>query len=223
MLKSRRSLRAFAHRVHALGVTCLLALLLPFATNAAAAVIQSTASAFTGDPLLVTVTIDDGADPGNLVITLSVDDDGRIGDLRGFFANVTDESVLSGLSVTGALVTSSQFSADGVINLGGGSNLQGGGSPCPCDLGIEIGSPGLGHGDDYQSVSFTLSHASLDLDVSLFQGQSFGVRATSVGDIDGSREGSSKLIGVVPEPSTALLALLGLSGLASIGRPRRAD
>ena len=106
---------------------------------------------------------------------------------------------------------------------GGGSNLQGGGSPCPCDLGIEIGSPGLGHGDDYQSVTFTLSHASLDLDVSLFQGQSFGVRATSVGDVDGSREGSSKLIGVVPEPSTALLALLGLSGLASIGRPRRAD
>jgi hypothetical protein len=106
-----------------------------------------------------------------------------------------------------------------VINLGGGSNLNGGGSPCFCDIGIEIGSPGIGK-DDIQSVTFTLSHDSESLDISLFEDQDFGVRATSVGDAGGSRNRSSKLIGVVPEPSTAILMLLGLAGLAGVRTPR---
>ncbi|MAG34068.1 MAG: hypothetical protein CL908_24575 [Deltaproteobacteria bacterium] len=52
------------------------------------------------------------------------------------------------------------------------------------------------------------------LDVSLFSGQKFGVRVTSVGSADSGRGGSSKLIGVVPEPTTALLTMLGLAGLS---------
>lgn len=144
-----------------------------------------------------------------------MDGAGNIGDLRGLFLNVTDESLLDGLTVSGSEITSSVFSANNVINLGGGSNLNGGGTPCPCDIGLEIGSPGIGK-NDIQSVTFTLSHVSADLDVSLLQGESFGVRVTSVGDAGGSRNGSSKLVGIVPEPTTAILMLLGLAGLASV-------
>jgi hypothetical protein len=191
----------------AIAVTFLAVVALPLVSGAAT--ISATATPFTGDSLSVTLEVDDAEDPGNLVITLSVDG-GDIGDLRGLFLNVTDESLLSGLSVSGHEVTESAYSANSVINLGGGNNLNGGGSPCPCDIGFEFGSPGIGH-DDLQSVTLTLSHAAEELDVSLFSDETFGVRATSVGD---SRNGSSKLISVVPEPSTAMLMLLGLGGLA---------
>jgi hypothetical protein len=192
-------------------------LLLAAATTSNATVVKTVASTFTGDPLTVSVEIDDAAIHGSLVITLAVEGYGSAGDLRGFFAQVADESLLPGLFVTGDEVTDSFFTANGVIDVGNGSNVRGGGSPCPCDLGVEIGRPGIGQGDDFTSVSFTLSHVSMDLDVSLLQGQAIGVRVTSVGD---DREGSSKLVGVVPEPSTAVLAALGLAGLASIGRGR---
>jgi hypothetical protein len=183
-----------------------------------ATIISATASSFTGDPLSVTLTIDDESDPGNLVITLEVDDGGNTGDLRGFFAQITDESLISGLSVSGSEITSSMFDANDVVNLGRGSNLNGGGSPCACDFGVEIGDPGIGRGDDYQSITFVLSHMDEDLTVALFEGQEFGVRVTSVGG-DGNRSGSSKLIGVVPipEPSTSILMFLGLAGLAAGG------
>ena len=188
-----------------------------------AATISATATPFTGSSLSVTVTIDDSSDPGNLEITLEIDDGGNTGDLRGFFADVSDDSLLSGLSVSGPEVTSSVFDENNVINLGGGNNLNGGGTPCPCDMGVEIGDPGIGQGDDFQKVTFILSHTSEDLDLSLFEEQAFGIRATSVGSASGSREGSSKLEGtfpVVPEPSTAILMLLGLSGLAVVGSRR---
>jgi len=188
-----------------------------------AATIDATATTFTGTSLSVTVTIDDSSDPGNLVITLEIDEGGNTGDLRGFFANVSDDSLLSGLSVSGPEVTSSIFDENNVINLGHGSNLNGGGTPCPCDLGVEIGDPGIGQGDDFQKVTFVLSHLSEDLDLSLFEEQAFGIRATSVGSASGSREGSSKLKGtfpVVPEPSTAILMLFGLTGLSVVGSRR---
>ncbi len=195
-----------------------LLLLLLAAPLAGASILSSTASSFTGDPLRVAIQIDDEADPGNLRITLSVEGDGEIGDLRGFFAHVADESLLPGLSVHGDLIRGGVFDADGVSDVGRGANLNGGGSPCPCDLGIEIGNPGIGRGDDFPSVLLTLSHVSEDLTVALLRDQEFGIRATSVGSLDGSRGGSSKLVGVVPEPSTAMLMLLGLGGLASITR-----
>lgn len=110
-----------------------------------------------------------------------------------------------------------QLEVDAVIDLGGGNNLNGGGSPCPCDLGVEIDSPGIGS-DDFQQVTFTLSHDIEDLTLDLLSDQVVGIRATSVGAEGSARNGSSKLLGVVPEPSTALLVGLGLVALSARGR-----
>ena len=205
--------RCFLMLIATLG---LLSLLVPL--SASATVIEATATPFTGAPLSVLVTIDDGIDPDprKLVISLEVVGD-DIGDLRGLFLQVADESLLAGMYVSGMDVTDSSFDANGVVQVGGGNNLQGGGSPCKCDIGIEFGSSGMGK-DDLQTETFTLSHLSQDLDVSIFADQEFGVRATSVGPIGGGREGSSKLAGifpVVPEPTTALFMMLGLAGLGA--------
>jgi len=182
--------------------------------------IEAFASSFTGKPLEVSLRIDDQSSPGDLVFTLSVIGPGStVGDLRGFFLNLADESLLPGLTITGPNVTGSQIAANAVTGVGHGNNILGGGSPCPCDLGIELGTPGISK-DDLRMVTFTLSHATRALDLTLVSGQTFGVRATSVGE-GRCRDGSSKLSGVipvVPEPGTALLMGLGLAGLTSVGR-----
>lgn len=182
--------------------------------------IEAFASSFTGTPLDVSLRIDDMTAPGSLVFTLAIIGPGTtVGDLRGFFLHLTDESLLSGLSITGPDVTGSSFAANAVTGVGNGNNVLGGGTPCPCDLGIELGTPGISK-DDLRTVTFTLSHASRALDLGLVSGQSFAVRATSVGNPK-CRNGSSKLAGVIPvipEPGTALLMGLGLAGLAVSGR-----
>ena len=192
-----------------------------WASTGLAGTIQGVAEPFTGSDAQVLVTLDDMVDPGSIVITLAVQEDPHTADLRGFFLDIASDGLIGGLSIAGDDVTQAVFSASNVINLGGGNNLNGGGSPCPCDIGVEIGLPGIGMGDDIQTTVFTLSHATEDLDLSLFYEQSFGVRVTSVGLPGGSREGSSKLGGMlpVPEPSTGLLVLSGLVFLAK--RPSR--
>lgn len=193
--------------------------------SADATTLSATATTFTGAPLEVSVQADDAALAGALVITLTVTGPGQTtADLRGFYLHVADESLLSGLWITGPNVTSQKIAANAVTGSGSGNNLLGGGSPCPCDLAVELGTPGIGQ-DDLASVSITIVHKFQSLDVSLLSGQSFGVRATSVGT-DYCRNDSSKLKGVfptvVPEPGTALLMGLGLAGLAAIPGTRRA-
>lgn len=182
---------------------------------AAGAAPAFTLTPFAGDPSEVTVHL---SDTHQGAIEMDVRVTSGFGDIRGIFFNVSDPSLLSGLHVTGPDVTDVTFG--NVIDLGHGSNLRGGGSPCPCDVGVEIGLPGLrGGSDDHETIRLLVSHNLLHLDPSLFSGQHFGVRLTSVGSDWWKRDGSSKCGGVVPEPSTGLLAGFGLALLA--GRRRR--
>ncbi|MGH7336852.1 MAG: PEP-CTERM sorting domain-containing protein, partial [Myxococcota bacterium] len=97
--------------------------------------------------------------------------------------------------------------------------------PCPCDLGVAIGTPGIGR-DDIFTTTFVLD-ATADLVLDDFAGELIGIRVTSVRDgfgdpkdefKDGPRGGSAKLVVTIPEPSTALLIALGLGALGYAGR-----
>jgi hypothetical protein len=194
------------------------ALILLFAAAAGATSIDFTLMPFTGDPSEVEITLDDMA-AGDGKIEIRVEVTQGVGDIRGVLFNITDDDLLDGLMITGDDVTGVKFRD--VINLGRGANLYGGGSPCPCDIGVAIGLPGLrgGH-DDLMSTTFVLMHETVDLDLSIFRDQLFGVRLTSVGD-DCDREGSTKLRGVVPEPGTGLLLGAGLIALGARSRSGR--
>lgn len=193
---------------------CWVAILLltcTWALPAGATTIETIAQSFTGDPIEVKITLDDaGAGPGEILIGVEIIA-GQEGDLRGIFLNLSDDSLLEGIEVTGPHVK--DVEKFDVLNLGQGANLLGGGSPCPCDLGIGFGTPGIGK-DDIQSTSFVLSHPDVALSLSLFQDQLVGVRVTSVGTGD-DREGSSKTVAIVPEPMTSGLLVLGFSMLAA--------
>jgi hypothetical protein len=177
--------------------------------------ITTVLSPFTGSEIGVELVLSDDAGDGSIKGSLRVTH--GIGDLRGLFLDITDANLLSGLQVSGPDVTG--FETRDVIDLGNGNNLYGGGSPCPCDIGISFGTSGIGM-DDIGYTEFRLFHDVAELTLDLFSEQYVGVRVTSVGDEKGGRKGSSKLIGVVPEPGMALLISLGLFGFGLVGRRR---
>lgn len=137
-------------------------------------------------------------DDGDMQVDVSVlDDTGSIGDLRGLFFNLTDDSLARGLSVSGDDVTASEFDANDVNDLGRGNNINGEvrNAAGEFDGGVGFGRPGIGGGDDIRETSFVLSHASEALTLEDFAGQHFAVRLTSVGSEDGPRNDSLKLLG----------------------------
>jgi hypothetical protein len=75
-----------------LGAVATLMLLLP--TLGSATIMTENLSRIFGDIVTATVTIDDESQAGDLVITLSVDPGPLTGDLRSFYAQVADESLL---------------------------------------------------------------------------------------------------------------------------------
>jgi len=126
-----------------------------------------------------------------------------LGDLRGLFFDLADESLIGSLSTaSNALVTELQQGDDTVKDLGSGANMQGLlGDSGGYDVGVEFGTAGIGAlGDDIRSVTFTLDSASRDLTLSDFASVAFGVRITSIGQdvdgngsIDGARNLSAKI------------------------------
>ena len=127
---------------------------------------------------------------GDLKFTVTLLDPNS-SDLRALFFNVTDNSLLSGLSVDGPDVT--DFATGNVTDLGDGANVNG--LDGPYEVGVEFGTSGSGD-DLIRTTMFTLSHDTADLFTSLVSEQDFAVRITSVGN-DG--EDSLKLTGEAPE------------------------
>jgi VCBS repeat-containing protein len=129
---------------------------------------------------------------GALSFTIT-QENGVIGDLRGVFFDVADESLLSTLKVN-ANSSDIRIGDDLIRDLGDGSNMNGlTGSDKGYDVGIEIGTAGIGK-DDIQGYTFTLSSTARNLTLADFSQVDFGVRLTSVGMISGKRVDSSKLL-----------------------------
>lgn len=187
------------------------------ATGADALTIDTVTEPFTGTGTAVRVELTE--EGGDIRVTATVTL--GLADLRAVYLDIVNDDLLGGMSAEGEFVTSSQFLANGVINLGRGSNLHGGGTPCPCDIGVQLGTPGIGK-DDILSTTFLL-HANVPLTLADFANQLVGVRVTSVGPDPNSRGGSAKLSETipVPEPNPALLTAIGLGALAYANRRRR--
>ncbi len=143
--------------------------------------------------LQVWVTITENAD-GTLAFTIW-QEGGIVGDLRGIFFDIADESLLGTLSVASDEgVTEFRSGDDSIKDLGDGANMNGMlGSDKGYDAGVEVGSAGIGK-DDIQSYSFTLDSSARDLTLADFANVDFGMRLTSVGTIDGKRTDSAKML-----------------------------
>lgn len=119
---------------------------------------------------------------------------GIIGDLRGLFFDVADESLIGTMSTNAGATIDFRQGDDTIKDLGDGATMSGlTGSDKGYDVGVEIGTAGIGK-DDYQSYSFNLSSSARALTLDDFANVNFGVRLTSVGTIDGSRDDSSKIL-----------------------------
>ena len=124
---------------------------------------------------------------------------GSIGDLNGLFFNVANETLLDGMTATGADVTGMIFKANDVTKVDNYNNIRG---ELLQDLGkfdggVQFGTAGIAE-DDIRETSFILDHDSVDLTVDLFLGMDFAARLTSVGPEGGARDGSSKIGGQAP-------------------------
>lgn len=152
---------------------------------------------------------------GDMQVDLEVlGDTGQIGDLRGFFFAMNDDSIADDLEVVGDDITDSDFDEDKVDNLGGGVRL-------PKDIkdffgkfdgGVEIGSRDLDahdddddddddddndFDDDIRFTSFTLSHDSEPLTHEDFEGQPVVIKLDSVGEEGGDRDEDAVILGAV--------------------------
>lgn len=136
---------------------------------------------------------------GNLVFTVDVLNSATsTADLRGLFFHI-DEAQLAGLRITDLdpIITQTRIGLNNVIDLGHGVSMKGA-VKTGFDIGIEFGSPGIGHGDDISGpVSFTLDAVN-DLSLDALTHMQFGARLTSVGAPDGARGGSSKDLFIGP-------------------------
>lgn len=146
---------------------------------------------------------------------------GLVGDLRGLFFDMSDESVIKSLSVSALSsgLTEVRLGNDTIKDLGDGANMNGllggtgGTDTAGYDVGLEIGTSGIGK-DDYQSFSFSLSSTSRALTLADIGQVNFGARLTSVGTLGGARSDSSKLLETT---STAISATADAASSAEGG------
>lgn len=199
------------------GLLSLAVMLMSGMSTTHAATLMGDMDEFTGTDLIGRAVFEQvGNDVKVTLSTVQEAGHPNTGDWGGFWFNISDDSLLAGLSVVGSDITASDFSGN-VGSVGSANNnLNGGGSPGAMDAGIAFGQPG-GSGGLIETTMFTLSHAN-GLTVSLFDGQTIAGRLQTVGPPPNGGGGSSKITGTVdvPEPGT-----LGLMGLAVVGLMRR--
>lgn len=130
------------------------------------------------------------------------------GALAGIESEPADETWLKGLSVAGAagfesLIEGRLFDADGVESVpgSGNSDTMNGRPLTPYDVGIGIGTSGIGR-DDIKTISIILDHATDNLTLEHLAQQGFGARLTSVGTDEAKRDDSLKLWGLAPAAPT---------------------
>ncbi len=151
------------------------------------------------------VTLEELADG---TVRMSVRVDGPVvGDLRGVFFDLAQESLIGSISTStpiftfqdgstgsGASVPYSLVQGDDTVRDAGKDATMSGllGSSGGYDVGLSLGSSGIGK-DDIMGVTTVLSSSTRALTLADFANVDFGVRTTSVG-IAGQRDGSSKLM-----------------------------
>src|SRR5258705_3054203 len=120
---------------------CSLAVLTAIAVLSSSSAARATsveliATPFTGSPTAVRIVLDDSIGGGDINVTVAVTE--GLGDLRGVFIDLRDDVLfsLSSIQATGEFVRGIETN---VIDLGHGANLNGGGTPCPCDIGVLLG------------------------------------------------------------------------------------
>ena len=156
----------------------------------------------TGDVEILVTVIDNG--DGALTFDFEIPEtNGLIGDITGIAFDLADDSIVDGLSADGEDITKDVYEADGVTKIGGGVNFNGEvvNEFGAFDAGVAIGDCGLKL-MDAQSTTFTLSHPDYDLTLADVAEMDFAVRLQSVGEEDGSRNGSLKLAGTARKSST---------------------
>lgn len=143
-------------------------------------------TAFSGPDFNVNIRIE--VIPGGVRITAIVaDPDIFTGDLRGVFFHVDDSVDLDTVTIVSETDSYVIGPRDSVQAVAKDVRMNGEGNIHKYDIGVEIGSQGIGK-DDFQTYSFDVLGVSFE-DVN---GGEFGVRLTSVGP-PGNREQSSKV------------------------------
>ncbi len=220
-----RSLAVLPRMLVSVLVTAFFALALPSLANATSTSLDLSDPA--GSGLGASLTIDDMLVPGSLSITISLTStNGSTGDLRFFMLDFSDSDLSPGLAtVNGTDVYEKTFYS----TVGTGK-----GDACPCRLEIDLGGPGRWEPTGLQTASFVVSYPTADLSLASIADDDFwialGLDVPSGGprlydddydDYDDDGYGTSttfiKLdgkISVIPEPTTAVLMLLGLTGLS---------